>query len=142
VLPHPRDEFSIGFEQAHAVTDPVGELWGVVAAASMLVDEPRLREAAFDGDGPEAVPLDEPLEEPVAELEDLLATVEGLAEAEEVHLGHRRDHPIDALVGKRDRVAGDPLVDGRVHGCLCKGRRNLERERFSAAYRSDFTSVS
>ena len=43
---------------------------------------------------------------------------QSLAEAEELHLGDRRDHPVDALVGERDCVAGDPLVDGRVHGRL------------------------
>ena len=118
VLSHPRDEFPIGLEQAHAVADPVGEVRGVAVTADVLVDEPRLGEAAFDGDGPEAVPLDEPPEESVAELEDLLAAVESLAEAEEFDLGDRRDHPVDALVGERDCVAGDPLIDGRVHGCL------------------------
>ncbi|MFO7169367.1 MAG: hypothetical protein DIU80_015180 [Chloroflexota bacterium] len=69
--------------------------------------------------------LDQALEEPVAELEDLLAAVERLAEAEQLHrAAERGDHPIDGGVERlrriereRDRLTRDPAVELSVPGC-------------------------
>lgn len=92
---HPFDEIAVGFEAPETVAE-AGVLDGLVrrraAAGDKVIDPPAAGPAALDRHGSEAVPLDEALEEPVAQAQNLLAAVERLAETEDRHLGAKRGH--------------------------------------------------
>ena len=79
VTPHPLDEFSIRVEPAEAVAES-GLLHRLIrcraATGHVLVHDAPARETALDGNGAVAMHLHQPLEEPVAEDEDVLAAVE------------------------------------------------------------------
>ena len=110
------DEFAIRVEPSEAVAKS-GVLHrlirGRAATGHVLVHYTRPGETALDGYGAVAMRLHQALEEPVAEDENVLPSVERFSEAKQFH---------------RVAQGGDHLVDGGIEGL---GRMDRERNRLA-----------